>query len=596
MGDFYSQMKLRESAFGAEAPFRETEARLTFCVVTAVDIQNRSVSIKHAGSSLEESNISYTSMSANSKAGEDNIPSKGDVAVVAMMASGTKIILGFVGGSNRSAEIALGEGDMLSKSLGDSIVKQDADGNLFISTQDGSHLLLTKQGDLKVYASSLEFETPFIKTTEGEAEGIPFQKREVFGETPSLAETADETIRLILEDEALTFKPRVPVIAEHLGGKVDSEGNLSLLDIGLVPLKEIVYSKEIRNKTTGEIVFSEEIDSDGNMRMSGGKILIDGTAGSGIPKIIAFRNRVELNASATVIPVGINAWTPNADDTLFVFVGGIFQTEGVEYTFDPVAKTISGSWDAEFVIDFLVMKTGEEEGIGEEGERNEYRLVSFKNRVILDSDVNVIAVDIPEWSPNIDEMFVVFVGGIYQREGVEYTIDSENRTILGTWESGTIIDFLVTKYVQVVASDVYLDGHMLNPDSVERGALSTSLREELDYTAFALSEINVFFTQMMQEIAGGFSLKADITYVDDSVMNELSKYRLNIDANSIATEIRYKREDATLFKKSVLSGGTSPLYTTRTVTYYEADGITVKKTVTYAISYIGDDFLNEVIV
>ncbi|MEK4403429.1 hypothetical protein MKZ26_03160 [Sporosarcina sp. FSL K6-6792] len=64
------------------------------------------------------------------------------------------------------------------------------------------------------------------------------------------------------------------------------------------------------------------------------------------------------------------------------------------------------------------------------------------------------------------------------------------------------------------------------------------------------------------------------------------------DAEGIFTTIERRRKAAnTLISKSVLSGGTSPLYTNRTVTYYESNGTTVKNTYTYALTYDADGVL-----
>lgn len=65
----------------------------------------------------------------------------------------------------------------------------------------------------------------------------------------------------------------------------------------------------------------------------------------------------------------------------------------------------------------------------------------------------------------------------------------------------------------------------------------------------------------------------------------------NKDANGIFTTIQYKRSDDTLAIKSVLSGGTSPQYTTRTITYYGLDGATAEKTTTHTLSYDIDGVL-----
>lgn len=74
----------------------------------------------------------------------------------------------------------------------------------------------------------------------------------------------------------------------------------------------------------------------------------------------------------------------------------------------------------------------------------------------------------------------------------------------------------------------------------------------------------------------------------------INTYRSGKDANGIYTTLEYKRLDSTLAKKSVLSGGTSPKYTTRTVTYYAANGTAVLATKVYAIVYTGDDLTSEV--
>ena len=61
--------------------------------------------------------------------------------------------------------------------------------------------------------------------------------------------------------------------------------------------------------------------------------------------------------------------------------------------------------------------------------------------------------------------------------------------------------------------------------------------------------------------------------------------KINMDSNGIYTEVDHKRADGTLILKSVLSGGTSPRYTTRTVTKYKADGTTVEWAKTFTITY-----------
>ncbi|WP_366936126.1 phage tail protein [uncultured Exiguobacterium sp.] len=74
--------------------------------------------------------------------------------------------------------------------------------------------------------------------------------------------------------------------------------------------------------------------------------------------------------------------------------------------------------------------------------------------------------------------------------------------------------------------------------------------------------------------------------------DDLKTAKTNKDTNGIYKTITYRRKsDNSLFATSVLSGGTAPNYTTRTITYYESNGTTIRKTVTFALSYDSDGML-----
>lgn len=74
----------------------------------------------------------------------------------------------------------------------------------------------------------------------------------------------------------------------------------------------------------------------------------------------------------------------------------------------------------------------------------------------------------------------------------------------------------------------------------------------------------------------------------------LSVIRKNKDENEIYTLLEWRRPDNTLYKTSQLSGGESPQYTTRTVTYYGTDGETVLQEYTYELIYDDEDLQGEV--
>ena len=76
---------------------------------------------------------------------------------------------------------------------------------------------------------------------------------------------------------------------------------------------------------------------------------------------------------------------------------------------------------------------------------------------------------------------------------------------------------------------------------------------------------------------------------------QYSTYKLNQDSNGIYTEVQYKRVNGSLIMKSILSGGTSPLYTTRTVTNYAQNGTTITSTKVYTITYTNGEVTSEVL-
>lgn len=79
------------------------------------------------------------------------------------------------------------------------------------------------------------------------------------------------------------------------------------------------------------------------------------------------------------------------------------------------------------------------------------------------------------------------------------------------------------------------------------------------------------------------------------VKDNLSLYRLNKDSNGVYVVTEYKRGDDTLFRRSTLSGGTSPQYTTRTDNFYNNDGTAVIYSMVYTLSYTDGELVSEVL-
>ncbi|MBU3098754.1 MULTISPECIES: phage tail protein [Clostridium] len=125
---------------------------------------------------------------------------------------------------------------------------------------------------------------------------------------------------------------------------------------------------------------------------------------------------------------------------------------------------------------------------------------------------------------------------------------------------------------------------------------ATSVELKIDPTVILATkkDITILDTKIEQ-------FEADNVHSINTINNAMadnstySTYKTNVDANGIFTTIQYKRKNGTLILKSILSGGTTPKYTTRTETEYLTDGTTVSVTRVYSITYTLDKVTSEVL-
>jgi len=106
--------------------------------------------------------------------------------------------------------------------------------------------------------------------------------------------------------------------------------------------------------------------------------------------------------------------------------------------------------------------------------------------------------------------------------------------------------------------------------------------------ATAAAAVDSRVTGVVGDLAAEAALRLQVA---DEV--SASFYRLFPDANGVYTTLEFKRRNGTLLKRSVLSGGTSPEYTTRTETLYGTNGTTVVETRTYSLTYSGGQIISE---
>lgn len=98
--------------------------------------------------------------------------------------------------------------------------------------------------------------------------------------------------------------------------------------------------------------------------------------------------------------------------------------------------------------------------------------------------------------------------------------------------------------------------------------------------------------EILNQYTDEFDQKVDTAVKEIEATNTLQVIKSNKDAEGFFTTVTYKRKhDNTVYCVSTLSGGTTPLYTTRTEQYYDATGINVVATYTYNLSYDADGIL-----
>ncbi|MGX8177304.1 phage tail protein [Exiguobacterium artemiae] len=132
----------------------------------------------------------------------------------------------------------------------------------------------------------------------------------------------------------------------------------------------------------------------------------------------------------------------------------------------------------------------------------------------------------------------------------------------------------------------------VTPSELEDASITKKGQVQLSNATDSTSEILAATPKAVKTVADQVAQNSTKTEILSDKTDDLKTAKTNKDANGIFTTITYRRKsNDSLFATSVLSGGTSPSYTTRTVTYYEANGTTIRKTVTFTLSYDADGAL-----
>lgn len=144
-----------------------------------------------------------------------------------------------------------------------------------------------------------------------------------------------------------------------------------------------------------------------------------------------------------------------------------------------------------------------------------------------------------------------------------------------------------------------LDRHQMTVNATEvKATYANNIRSALDDVVVKQSDVEIavktayeLAEQALQSTNDNKTkisqAETDIQEINDTRM--LKVLKTNKDSEGIFKTVTYKRKsDNTIYCVSTLSGGTTPLYTTRTEKYYDATGKTVIATHVYTLSYDDD--------
>jgi len=228
------------------------------------------------------------------------------------------------------------------------------------------------------------------------------------------------------------------------------------------------------------------------------------------------------------------------------FITGILDTVDI--------GTLLTQWDAQFNTWFSAVRDTLGNAIG-------FSVIKTSFTSIADN-TTICSLGTSNFNPNMDLIFATYRGTSLTLDE-QYTISTNALDVnLVGWslKAGEKINFNILKVTSQITPG---DGTLLANGSVYEIKMANEMKKDI--------------------VGGVASYDAVNAHKLDNA--QYSTYKLSIDSNGIYTEVQHKRADATLILKSVLSGGTPPLYTMRTETKYLANGIAVEWTKMYTITY-----------
>ena len=158
-------------------------------------------------------------------------------------------------------------------------------------------------------------------------------------------------------------------------------------------------------------------------------------------------------------------------DALMVYIGGLIQTKGTDYSVsNNTINKIGDPWESGYVYDVIILKN---RPLYTQGDK--IPLAHYESRTTLLSDSDIASIGISEYNKDTD-ILLAFLNGDKLLKDVDFFIDNDTQIskTAGTWSTGDNLDFLVIKSKSSL-DDTY-DGRVLLEKSVSIESFEDSLQ------------------------------------------------------------------------------------------------------------------------
>lgn len=269
-----------ENKIYGDSVFQGIGVSLAFFSTIGVDPVKKTVDIKMLQSGTTENSVSYLSPFSNVSSGYEFVPEINSIGVIASTNDNEHIIIGFLSSNlETDRSLSLREGEQMLKSSEMAVIKEDRSGNIFIATQSGSHIMLSKNGHFYINVENKVTNSLSTEQFSGRDEnGNIFDNEFYYEEMPDINYNGiEDLVSKIFNGQAIENKKRYPLVEVWRINEFDENGNIVKMESTFDQSENtgFAYKIAINDTTTGKPLAMIGLDRDGTLILKGKKLIMD---------------------------------------------------------------------------------------------------------------------------------------------------------------------------------------------------------------------------------------------------------------------------------------------------------------------------------